>query len=182
MDLDFLLRSAQNCQKCIFLDYLRTLIQEGNITREMTPFLSSSFLALTVCNIHFWIWKYPTFIFIWSPLGPFQSLKYLNIWPKATDSETHHTLLKSRHPEAILCFVHSPEPNTHFLWPSSWTICRIWQMSYNVSEMGNIIGYRRSTLTLKWTFRKSNTIKIHSVVLKSKFSLKLYDKPPWKFV
>ena len=28
----------------------------------MTPFLQSAFSALTVCNIHFWIWKY-----MWSP-------------------------------------------------------------------------------------------------------------------
>ena len=53
-DLDFLLRSAQNCKKCSFLDNLRTITQEGNMeTRQMTPFFSSTFSDLTVCNIHF---------------------------------------------------------------------------------------------------------------------------------
>ena len=55
-DLDFLLRSAQNCKKYPFLDNLRAIAQEGNMeTRQMTPFFSSTFSALTVCNIHFCI-------------------------------------------------------------------------------------------------------------------------------
>ena len=38
-DLDFMLRSAQNCEKCTFLGNLRTITQEGNMeTRQMTPF------------------------------------------------------------------------------------------------------------------------------------------------
>ena len=37
-------------------------------TREMIPFFFIYFSALTVCNIHFWIWKYSKFIFTWSPL------------------------------------------------------------------------------------------------------------------
>ena len=66
---DFLLRSAQNCKKCNFLDNLRTITQEGNMeTRQMTPFFSSTFSDLTVCNIHFWTWKYSKFIFMWSTL------------------------------------------------------------------------------------------------------------------
>ena len=44
----------------------------------MTPFFSSTFSDLTVCNIHFWIWKYSKFIFMWSPFGPFWSVKYLH--------------------------------------------------------------------------------------------------------
>ena len=64
-----MLRAAQNCRKCSFLDDLRTITQEGNMgTRQMTPFFLSTFPDLTVCNIHFWIWKYPKFIFMWSPL------------------------------------------------------------------------------------------------------------------
>ena len=55
-DLDFLLRSAQYCKKCTFIDNLRTITQEGNIeTRQMSPFFPSTFSALTVCNIHFCI-------------------------------------------------------------------------------------------------------------------------------
>ena len=50
-DLDFLLRSAQNID---FLDNLQIITQEGNMeTRQMTPFFSSTFSVLTVCNIIF---------------------------------------------------------------------------------------------------------------------------------
>ena len=48
-----------------FLDKLRTMIQEGNMeTRQMTPFCSSTFSVRNACNIHFRIWKYSKFIFI----------------------------------------------------------------------------------------------------------------------
>ena len=51
-DLGFLLSSAQNCKKK-FPDNLRTITQEENMeTRQMTPFCSSTFSALTVCDIH----------------------------------------------------------------------------------------------------------------------------------
>ena len=43
-DSGFLLRPAQNCKKCTFLDNLRTITLEGNIeTRQMTPFLNLLF-------------------------------------------------------------------------------------------------------------------------------------------
>ena len=49
IDLDSVLRSAQNCKKCTFLDNLRTITQEKNInTRQMTPFFSSTFSDLKV--------------------------------------------------------------------------------------------------------------------------------------
>ena len=52
-----------------FFDNLRTITQEGNIeTRQITPYFLCTFSALTVCNIHFWIWKCSKFIFLWSPL------------------------------------------------------------------------------------------------------------------
>ena len=55
-DLGFLLRSAQNCKKCTFLDNLWTITQEGNMeTYQMTPFHSFTFSALTVYNIQFCI-------------------------------------------------------------------------------------------------------------------------------
>ena len=48
-DLDFLLKSAQNCKKCTFLDKLRAINQERNLkTRQMT-----SFLYLKIVKIHF---------------------------------------------------------------------------------------------------------------------------------
>ena len=84
-DFSFLLRSAPNCKNCYFLDNLRTITQEGNMeTRQMTPFFSSSFSALTVCNIHFYIWKYSKFIFMWSILV----CKISQFWAKATDSNS----------------------------------------------------------------------------------------------
>ena len=73
LELDFFLRSAQNCKRCIFLDNLRTISQKGNIeTRQMTPLFSSPFSNLTVCNIHFW---------------------------KQPIETVHHTFLGSRHPD-----------------------------------------------------------------------------------
>ena len=54
MHIRKLLRSAQNCKKCTFLDNLRTITQKGNVeTRQMTPVFSSTFPDLTVCYIHF---------------------------------------------------------------------------------------------------------------------------------
>ena len=53
-DLDFLLRSAQNCKKMHFFDKLLTRTQEKNMeTRQITPFFPSTFSTLTACNIHF---------------------------------------------------------------------------------------------------------------------------------
>ena len=51
MSLDFLLMLAQNYS---FFNNLRIITQEGNVkTTQMTPFFSSTFSALPVCNIHF---------------------------------------------------------------------------------------------------------------------------------
>ena len=67
--LYFLLRSAQNYKKYTFLNNSKTITHERNKeTRQMTPPSSSTFYDLTVCNIHFRIWKYSKFIFMWSPL------------------------------------------------------------------------------------------------------------------
>ena len=56
--LRFLAEVTTNCKKCTFLDILRTITQEGNMeTRQMTPFFSSTFSVLTVCNINFCIWN-----------------------------------------------------------------------------------------------------------------------------
>ena len=55
-DFGFLLRSAQNCKKCSFLDNLRTIKQAENMEiRQMILFFSSTFSTLTVCTIHFCI-------------------------------------------------------------------------------------------------------------------------------
>ena len=98
-DLDFLLRSAQNCKKCPFLDNLQTITQEGNMeTRQMTPFFSSTFYALFVTFIFIFGNSQNSFTF-GPPFGPFWSVKYLNFGQKLPIRTTHHTFLESRHPE-----------------------------------------------------------------------------------
>ena len=95
-----------------FLDNLKTITQEGNMeTRQITPFSSSTFYAVTVWNIHFYTWKQSKFIFIWAPLGPSWSAKYLNIRQKLPIQSIHHTFLESRHPEVSKnpCHVLSPK-------------------------------------------------------------------------
>ena len=97
-NLDFLLKSAQNCKKCTFLDNLHTITQIGNMeTRQMTPIF-----------LLFLLYLFVTFIFLFensqnlfccgSPSGPFWSLKYLNFGQKLL-IRTIHTFLESRHPE-----------------------------------------------------------------------------------
>ena len=55
--------------KIAFLDNLRTITHKGNMkTRQMTLFFHLLFSDLTVCNIHFWIWKYSKSIFMWLTL------------------------------------------------------------------------------------------------------------------
>ena len=67
----FLLSSAQDCKKYTLLDNLRTITQERNMeTRQMAPFFSSTFFALTFCNIHSYIWKNSKFIFYMVLLWP----------------------------------------------------------------------------------------------------------------
>ena len=44
----------------------------------MTPFFSSTFWALNICDIHFCILKVSKFIFMESSFHPFWSAKYLN--------------------------------------------------------------------------------------------------------
>ena len=124
-DLDFLLRSAQNCKKCTFLDKLQTITQEGNMeTRQVIPFFSSTFSALTVCNtflylkivkIHFHV--------VPPPFGPFWSVKYLNFGQKLPIRTSHHNFLESRHPEVTKNrnYVFSSEGNQKKVSARSWT-------------------------------------------------------------
>ena len=76
--LGFSLRSAQICKKCTIWAILRTITQERKKIRQMIPFFSSTFWALTVCHIHFCIWKLPKFIFMGSSFRSFWSANYLN--------------------------------------------------------------------------------------------------------
>ena len=68
-------------------------------TRQMTPFFYLLFCALTVCSIHFYIWKWSKFIFLWTPFGLFWSVKYINFEQKLPIRTAHHIFPKSRHPE-----------------------------------------------------------------------------------
>ena len=87
--LRFFAEVSKKLQKCTFLDNLRTITQEGNKeTRQMTPFFSSNFSDLTVCNIHFWIENTQNSFSCGSSFGPFRSVKYLNFRPKATNSDS----------------------------------------------------------------------------------------------
>ena len=87
--LSFLLRSAQNFKKCTFLENLRTIIKEGNMeTRQMTPFYSSTFSAVTVCNIQLCIWKLSNSITMWSLHWPILFCNIPQFCAKAADSDS----------------------------------------------------------------------------------------------
>ena len=64
-------------------------------TRQMIPFFLSIFSNLTVCNIHFRIWKYSNSFSCGPPFGPNSSVKYLNFWQKATDSDSSSYFFKN---------------------------------------------------------------------------------------
>ena len=99
----FLKDCNENLQKMhFFLDNLTTITQEGSMeTWQMTQ---STFSALTVCNIYFYIWIHfhlnSKFIFMWSPYGLFWSVKYLNFGQKLPIWTAHHAFLESRYPKA----------------------------------------------------------------------------------
>ena len=96
-----MLKSAQSCKKsCTFLDNLRIIIQEGNMeTRQMIPCFSSNFPDLTVCNIHFWSWKYSKFILIWSRFWSILVCKIPQFLAKSYWFRQLITLFLERHPE-----------------------------------------------------------------------------------
>ena len=76
-----MLRSAQICKKCTIFGNLRTITQEGKKeTRQMSPFYSSTFWALTVCDIHFCIWKLSKFISMASSLWSILVCKIPKFW------------------------------------------------------------------------------------------------------
>ena len=148
-----MLSSTQNCKKYTFLDNLRTITQEENMeTRQITPFFSSTFSALTV-----------TFIFVFEnsqnsfsccpPFGRCWSVKYLNFGPKAIWT-ADHTFLESRHPEAtknpyyFLSTHRSQIPI--FLGSSSWTT------SYDFRE--DKVNLQNKTLNYHLDFRWRETV------------------------
>ena len=79
---------AEVSTKLYKMHFFEQFTQEGNMkTRQMTPFLSSTFSTGTVCNIHFCVWKQSKFIFIWSPLSSILVCKISQFWEKATSLE-----------------------------------------------------------------------------------------------
>ena len=97
--LRFLAEVNTKLQKMHFLDKLRAITQEGSTeTRQVTTFLST-FSALTVCNIHFYIWKWPKSFSCSPPFGLSWYVKYLNFEQKLPIWTAHHIFLESRQPE-----------------------------------------------------------------------------------
>ena len=66
--------SAQNCRKWTFFGHFKDYNSGSMETRQMAPFFSSTFSTLTVCNIHFYIWKWSKFIFLMSPFFIYSGL------------------------------------------------------------------------------------------------------------
>ena len=84
-------------------------------TRQMTPFVSFTFFALSVRNIHFLNLKIVKIRFdvVPAPLGPFWYVKYLNFWQKLPIRIIHHTFLESKHPEIT--------KNPYYVLSPSWS-------------------------------------------------------------
>ena len=78
--LKFLLRSAKNCKKCTF-QTIKYQKQNGN----MKIIFHVLFFTLTVCNIHFYIWKSSKFIFMWSSLWSILVCKIPYFWALTTN-------------------------------------------------------------------------------------------------
>ena len=78
--LKFLLRSAKNCKKCTF-QTIKYQKQNGN----MKTIFHVLFFTLTVCNIHFYIWKSSKFIFMWSSLWSILVCKTPYFWALTTN-------------------------------------------------------------------------------------------------
>ena len=81
------------------LDNLSTITQEGCMeTRQMIPFFLSIFSNLFAIIIS--EFENAQNSFSCGPaVGPFWSVKYLNVRPKVTDSDSSSHFTKSRHPE-----------------------------------------------------------------------------------
>ena len=123
-----------NCfSRLRFLAEVSTKLRKMNFFRQFRghnsgrkldkwAYFSFPFSALTVCSIHFCIWKWSKFIFMWSPFGLFWFLKYLNFREKLPIFRAHHTYVKSIHPGVTKnsYYVLSPKGSQKNLSP--WTI------------------------------------------------------------
>ena len=68
-------------------------------TRKVTPFCSSTFSALTVCDIHFLFENSLNLFSCGLRFGSFWSVKYLNFEQRLPIRTAHNTFLESRHTE-----------------------------------------------------------------------------------
>ena len=83
------------------------------VTRQMTPFFSSTFSDLFVVLISEFENTQNSFS-CGPPFGPFWSVKYLNFGQKLPIRTNHQTFLESRHPEITknpYCFVPGESQN-----------------------------------------------------------------------
>ena len=93
--------------RCIYVNCFNRLIYFPEVNTKVEkmhfykwPLFSSTFSALTVCNIHFLYLKIVKIHFnVVPPFGPFWSVKHLNFGQRLPIRTTYHTLLESRHPE-----------------------------------------------------------------------------------
>ena len=112
-----MLRSAKICKKWTILSNLKTITWEREKKiRQTTTFSSSTFWAVTACDIHFWIWKLPKFISMGTYFRPFWSAKYANfrgvsyeIRILSCSIQETYTLWKVE--KQVLLFISSREPN-----------------------------------------------------------------------
>ena len=83
--LKFFLRSAKNCKKCTF-QTIKYHKQKGNMkTSQVTPSFMYFFFTLTVCNIHFYIWKSSKLIFMWFSFWSILVCKTPYFWALTTN-------------------------------------------------------------------------------------------------
>ena len=95
-----------------------------NLTND--PIFLSAFFDLTVCNFFSEFESTQNSFSCGPPFGSSWSVKYLNFWPRATDSDSSsHFFLETRHPEVTknLYYVLSTQRSQIpiFLGSSSWT-------------------------------------------------------------
>ena len=167
IDLDFLLKSPQICQKCTILSNLRTVAQEEKKeTRQMTSisiyFLSPnslwySFLYLKIVKIHFH--EVP-------PLAHSGCAKYLNLGDKNCEirifpRSIQETYTSRKLKNQVLLFLSSREPNLSDL--SVYTVwAKIWLRMYETFDLSLML-FSFISRTMVDTKRDNFTSTVNSV-------------------
>ena len=157
IDSGFLLRSAQVCKKFTLLGNLRTITKERK-KKLGKWFFSSTFWGVTVCDIHFCIWKLSKFIFMGSSLSPFWSAKYLNFGSVSSETrilsrsvQETYTLRKVKNQVLLFYRVENQ-------------ICLISWSTFGCSRMLYCIGlkaYRQISKKLVIKHAKFQFLKVH---------------------